>query len=64
MKQRPTEYTDCRPRIHVWPRKVGCDWSVGPVGTRFPARCTGQAVEEALDRIGAVPAVIIIEPTS
>lgn len=52
------KHADARRRIHVAPDGR---WSFGPTGTRFRAESPAAAVEEALDRIGHEPAVIIYE---
>lgn len=57
-------HADARPRIHIWPAGDRTAWSFGPTGARFHQPTTGEAIEEALDRIDRRPAVIIYEGAS
>jgi hypothetical protein len=61
MKHRPIPTgADARPRVHIWGHPAPCAWSIGPVGTRFPAETPGQALDAALRKV-APPAVVILE---
>jgi hypothetical protein len=50
-----------RPRIHLWPSRVGASWSIGPNGMRSSSLSAGEALEAALDCIEHRAAVIIYE---
>lgn len=59
--KRPT-YADARPRIYIWAAPAGgAFWSTAPTGLRKLAEGAGAALEEALERVGRVPAVIIFD---
>lgn len=56
---------DSRPRVHLWPRPDGADWSLSPTATHQPASDHGAALNLALEQLGkraAMGAVVIIEP--
>jgi hypothetical protein len=55
------KHADARTRIHIFPERDRTAWSFGPTGARFHTPTTGAAIEEALDRLGHQPAVIIYE---
>jgi hypothetical protein len=55
---------DNRPRIHLWPRRDGWDWSIGPVGRRKPAATPGAGLDAALEQMDFLAnggAVVIVE---
>ena len=57
----PLRFADGRPRIHVWGLAQGFGWSIGPTGRRTPAPTPGAALDDALTKIGARAAVVILE---
>jgi hypothetical protein len=52
---------DQRPRIHIWPHQLGCDWSIGPVGVRRTSSSPGFALDCAIEHVGWKPMVVIVE---
>jgi hypothetical protein len=57
-KPGPMGGADRRPRIHLWPSRVGAAWAIGPRSSSLSA---GEALEAALDCIEHRAAVIIYE---
>lgn len=57
----PLGTADRRPRIHIWPRREGADFSFGPCGARSEFPTIGRAVEVALAAVNHAPSVIIFE---
>jgi hypothetical protein len=60
----PMGSADARPRIHIWPTRVGAYWALSPNGHRTSELSAGEALEAALDAIDHRSAVIIYEAQS
>lgn len=62
---RPFDRADGRPRVYITTSDDGASWALGPSGTRRPAANAGNALNYALDHLGAEArggAVVIVEP--